>query len=125
MHHTGWDVDPQDWKVNNAVLVRDFIIKSLKTMRGRNIVLMHDIHDDTVQALPQILDWLDAENAARTKRGEVPIKVLDYSYLLPPHPSFPPLLDALGRMLIDLVPPVERAFTRLVAWWLAAAASRA
>ena len=99
--HTGWDIDPQDWKVKNAKLVRDYVIKSLKKLRGRAIVLFHDVHEDTVRALPEVLDWLDAENAARIARGETPVRVLDYGYLLPPHPALPPLVDGVGRVLID------------------------
>jgi len=103
--HTGWDIDPQDWKVQNTNKVRDYVIAHLRKLHGRAIVLMHDIHQDTVEALPQILDWLDKENAARTARGEAPIRVLDYAYLLPPRPPgkliLPPLLDSLGRVLVD------------------------
>ena len=34
-------------------------------MTGRNVLLMHDIKKATVEALPEILDWIDAENARR------------------------------------------------------------
>jgi peptidoglycan-N-acetylglucosamine deacetylase len=99
-----WDIDPQDWKLRNTEKVRDYVINQLKHLRGRNILLLHDIHEETVNAVPQILDWLDKENAARVKRGEVPIKIGDYSWLLPPHPAFPPLLEGLARVLINGVP---------------------
>jgi peptidoglycan/xylan/chitin deacetylase (PgdA/CDA1 family) len=101
--HTGWDIDPQDWKVQNTARVRDYIISHLKHLRGRAIVLMHDIHEDTVEALPQVLDWLDKENAARTARGEQPVRIIDYAYLLPPRPPLPPIVDSIGRVLIDQV----------------------
>ena len=123
--HTGWDIDPQDWKVKNTVIVRDFIIGELKKLHGRAILLMHDIHDDTVEALPQILDWLDKENAERARTGGQVIKVLDYTVLLPPRPAWPPLLDGIGRLLIDAAPLVGRVIDRAVAWLAAAAATRA
>jgi peptidoglycan/xylan/chitin deacetylase (PgdA/CDA1 family) len=105
----GWDIDPQDWRVKNTQIVRDYVIRSLRNLHGRAIVLFHDVHEDTVRALPQVLDWLDGENAARTRRGETPVKILDYAYLLPPHPSFPPLLEGIGRVLIDThFPPKAR-----------------
>jgi peptidoglycan/xylan/chitin deacetylase (PgdA/CDA1 family) len=101
--HTAWDIDPQDWKVQNTAKVRDYVISHLRRARGRNIVLMHDIHQCTVEALPQILDWLEQENAARVARGEPAIRVIDYAYLLPPRPLVPPILDSLGRVLVEQV----------------------
>jgi peptidoglycan/xylan/chitin deacetylase (PgdA/CDA1 family) len=98
--HTGWDIDPQDWKVQNAAVIEQRVTSALKTLRRRAILLLHDVQGETVKALPKILDWLDAENAARAKDGRPQIKVLDYSYLLPKHELVPPLLDALGRVLI-------------------------
>jgi peptidoglycan/xylan/chitin deacetylase (PgdA/CDA1 family) len=108
----GWDIDPQDWRVKNTKLVRDYVIRRLARLRGRAIVLFHDVHEDTVRALPQVLDWLDQENAARTARGETPVRVLDYAYLLPPHPLVPPLVDGVGRILIGDVP-----FSHIFQWF--------
>ena len=99
--HTGWDIDPQDWRVKNTNLVRDYVIRALGRLHGRAIVLFHDVHEDTVRALPQVLDWLDRENAARAQRGQVPVRILDYAWLLPPRPLVPPILDGMGRVLID------------------------
>ncbi len=103
--HTGWDIDPQDWKVKDTAKVRDYVIRALRNLHGRNILLMHDVHEDTVRALPQVLEWLARENEARAKRGETPVRVIDYAYLLPPHPAVPPLLDGVGRVLIDQSAP--------------------
>jgi peptidoglycan/xylan/chitin deacetylase (PgdA/CDA1 family) len=113
--HTPWDIDPQDWRVQNTKLVRDYVIAHLRRMSGRQIVLLHDIHGCTVEALPQILDWIERENTARKKRGEVEIRILDYAHLLPPHPAVPPILDGIGRVLIDqmAVPRVLRALYAL------------
>jgi peptidoglycan/xylan/chitin deacetylase (PgdA/CDA1 family) len=101
IRHTGWDIDPQDWRVQNTRLVRDYVVGHLRRLHGRAIILMHDIHPDTVEALPQVLDWLDHENADRTARGDAPIRIIDYAYLLPPHPVVPPILDGIGRVLIE------------------------
>lgn len=116
IRHTGWDIDPQDWKVKNTQIVRDRVIGALSRLRGRAILLMHDVHDDTVQALPQILDWLEKENQARVQRGEAPIRILDYDYLLPPRPVFPPLLEQIGRGLLGALPTATRAWHWFSQW---------
>ena len=37
---------------------------------------MHDIKQATASALPQILDWIDAENARREKSHRAPIRIV-------------------------------------------------
>lgn len=104
--HIGWDIDPQDWKVQNTEKVREFVTRWLHNMKsGRQILLMHDIHQCTVEALPQILEFLKKENAERRARGETPIRIIDYAYLLPPRPAVPPILDGIGRILIGSFTP--------------------
>lgn len=107
IQHTHWDIDPQDWKVLNTKKVRDYIVARLRGLRGRAILLFHDVHEDTVRALPQVLEWIVRENAAREARGEAPIRILDYEYLLPPRPAVPPIVDEIGRALIDQLPLEE------------------
>jgi peptidoglycan/xylan/chitin deacetylase (PgdA/CDA1 family) len=53
-----WDVDPLDWKYHNADHVRGEILKS--TVNG-SIILSHDIHKTTVDAMPATLDGLAAK----------------------------------------------------------------
>ena len=53
-----WDVDPLDWKVRNAARVESEILK--QTVSG-SIVLSHDIHKSTVDAMPATLDALAAK----------------------------------------------------------------
>jgi peptidoglycan/xylan/chitin deacetylase (PgdA/CDA1 family) len=53
-----WDVDPLDWKYRNASRVEAEILK--QTVPG-SIVLSHDIHKTTVDAMPQTLDALAAK----------------------------------------------------------------
>ncbi len=86
----GWDIDPQDWKVRNAKKIETYVIHQLKKQRGRAIVLLHDIHFETIRALPKILDWIEAENLRRTAAKQDPIQIVDYSYLLPAKPAAPP-----------------------------------
>ena len=44
---------------------------------GREVLLMHDIKQATTRALPQILDWIDAENARREQSHKKPIRIVD------------------------------------------------
>ena len=53
-----WDVDPLDWKVRNASHVENEILK--RTVAG-SIILAHDIHKSTVDAMPATLDGLLAK----------------------------------------------------------------
>lgn len=53
-----WDVDPLDWKVRDAGRVQSEI---LGHARSGSIVLAHDIHRSTVDAMPETLDALAAK----------------------------------------------------------------
>ncbi|PYJ25725.1 MAG: polysaccharide deacetylase family protein [Verrucomicrobia bacterium] len=53
-----WDVDPYDWKRPGPAVVRSRIIK--ETQPG-SIVLSHDIHPGTIEAMPSTLDALAAK----------------------------------------------------------------
>jgi peptidoglycan-N-acetylglucosamine deacetylase len=53
-----WDVDPYDWKRPGPVVVRNRILK--ETHPG-SIVLSHDIHPGTIEAMPSTLDALVAK----------------------------------------------------------------
>jgi peptidoglycan/xylan/chitin deacetylase (PgdA/CDA1 family) len=101
--HTGWDIDPQDWRLRNAPKIEAYVEHALANLKGRAIVLFHDVQAATVVALPHILDWIDQENARRTTAGRPPIKILNYAYLLPERKLVPPFLDTLGRVLVDLM----------------------
>jgi peptidoglycan/xylan/chitin deacetylase (PgdA/CDA1 family) len=115
----GWDIDPQDWKLRDSKKIYAYVTSRLAKLRGRAIVLFHDVQAATVKALPDILDWIDKENAARLQAGRPPIKIIDYAYLLPKRQLVPPLLDALGRILIDAVVRTTRGAVPLcpaLAW---------
>lgn len=53
-----WDVDPLDWKFRDAARVEQEI---LGHTRAGSIVLSHDIHKTTVDAMPSTLDALTAK----------------------------------------------------------------
>jgi peptidoglycan/xylan/chitin deacetylase (PgdA/CDA1 family) len=53
-----WDVDPLDWKYRNSARVEREI---LKNTRDGSIVLAHDIHPTTVDAMPATFDQLLAK----------------------------------------------------------------
>src|SRR5437016_13183223 len=53
-----WDVDPYDWKRPGPAVVRARILK--ETQPG-SIVLSHDIHPGTIEAMPSTLDALAAK----------------------------------------------------------------
>jgi peptidoglycan/xylan/chitin deacetylase (PgdA/CDA1 family) len=110
---TGWDIDPQDWRLRNAPKIEAYVEKHLATLKGRAIVLFHDVQAATVEALPRILDWLEQENARRIAAGRPPIKIVNYAYLLPERKLVPPLLDALGRVLVDLANKPSESPVRL------------
>ena len=54
-----WDVDPYDWKEPGPVTVCNRI---LKETRPGSIVLSHDIHRGTVEAMPSTLEQLAAKH---------------------------------------------------------------
>ena len=53
-----WDVDPLDWKRPGPAVVRNRILKETKP---GSIVLSHDIHPGTIEAMPSTFDELEAK----------------------------------------------------------------
>jgi peptidoglycan/xylan/chitin deacetylase (PgdA/CDA1 family) len=53
-----WDVDPLDWKRPGPAVVRDRIVRAT---RPGSIILSHDIHPGTIQAMPETFDQLQAK----------------------------------------------------------------
>jgi peptidoglycan/xylan/chitin deacetylase (PgdA/CDA1 family) len=53
-----WDVDPLDWKRPGAKVVTSRIVKET---RPGSIVLSHDIHPGTIEAMPETLSQLEAK----------------------------------------------------------------
>jgi peptidoglycan/xylan/chitin deacetylase (PgdA/CDA1 family) len=77
IHHFHWDLDPQEWKHGSAKKAFDYVTKQLGRMKGRNVLLMHDIKKATVEALPQIIEWLQTENARRKELRLRRIRIID------------------------------------------------
>lgn len=110
----GWDIDPQDWRLKNADKIEATVKAALRKLDGRAILLLHDVQAATILALPKIFDFIDEENARRTKAGEPPIKVISYDYLLEERRPKMPLVDALGTFVYSVVEPVWHEVGRYV-----------
>jgi hypothetical protein len=50
-----WDVDPDDWKRPGSAVVKQRIVSAT---RPGSIILSHDIHEPTIDAMPDTLDAL-------------------------------------------------------------------
>ena len=53
-----WDVDSLDWKNKNEASILTEIQREVK---NGSIILMHDIHAETVNALPKVIDYLKGQ----------------------------------------------------------------
>lgn len=53
-----WSVDPLDWKIRKASHVSNHILQNSK---AGSIILAHDIHPSTIDAMPAVLDGLIAK----------------------------------------------------------------
>jgi peptidoglycan-N-acetylglucosamine deacetylase len=75
-----WDVDPLDWKRPGPAVVRGRI---LKETRPGSIVLSHDIHPGTIEAMPSTLDELEAKGFKFVTVSEL----IDMATPETPHPK--------------------------------------
>lgn len=55
MKHVAWGVDPLDWSPKHRAQVTEYI---LGATHEKSIILLHDIHQSTVEQVPFILDGL-------------------------------------------------------------------
>jgi peptidoglycan/xylan/chitin deacetylase (PgdA/CDA1 family) len=74
--HFHWDLDPQEWQGKSAKATAAYVIRHLAKLQGRAVLLMHDTKSATARALPEILTWLDSENARRAAVGRRQIRVI-------------------------------------------------
>lgn len=81
-----WEVDPLDWKAPRSVQkVYNEILK--QTFSG-SIILSHDIHETTVDAMPSTLDALKAQGFQFvTVTQLINLEVLMKSFVGPPSPD--------------------------------------
>ena len=77
--HIHWDIDPQEWKTHDAVTTEHRIVAQIAHLRDgeRAVVLAHDIHPETIHAIPAVLTWIDQENARRRGTGKKEIRIID------------------------------------------------
>src|SRR6184192_1296938 len=75
-----WDVDPLDWKRPGPAVVRSRI---LKETRPGSIVLSHDIHPGTIEAMPSTFDELEAKGFKFVTVSEL----IDMATPVTPRPS--------------------------------------
>lgn len=74
--HFHWDIDPQEWQGKSAKATAAYVIRQLARLDGRAVLLMHDTKPATVAALPEILAWMQTENARRKSIGRRQIRVI-------------------------------------------------
>ena len=79
-----WDVDPLDWKRPGPAVVRNRI---LKETRAGSIVLSHDIHPGTIEAMPSTFDELEAKGFKFVTVSEL----LGMATPVTPHPKAEPV----------------------------------
>lgn len=76
IEHFHWDLDPQEWRHGDVAKTVKYVTTELSRAGGRAVLLMHDIKPVTVKALPEILKWIDDENAKRQKSRKRKIRIL-------------------------------------------------
>ena len=79
----GWNADPQEWLGNSENAIVAYVTNLLARATAPVILLLHDKNMAAVKALPRILDWIEQEKARVARDGGVPIRIVDYSVLLP------------------------------------------
>jgi hypothetical protein len=85
------------------------VTKELTRAGGRTVLLLHDIKKVTVEALPEILRWIDEENARREKSRKMKIRILPA-----PELAAEQLPKGLGSWLADATAGM-RALPQVVA----------
>ena len=84
-----WDVDPFDWKRPGASVVRDRIVNQTK---AGSIILVHDIHPASVEAMPGTFDQLLAKGFKFATVSEL-LAMARPAPPKPPAPAKPPAPD--------------------------------
>ena len=91
----GWNADPREWRGNSEKAIFTYVTNLLAHASAPVILLLHDKNMAAVQALPRILDWIEQEKARVAREGGVPIRIVDYSVLLPERAAHP-LVESEG-----------------------------
>ncbi len=106
----GWNLDPQDWKVDrDEEYVYKYLTRKLTQLRGRGILLLHDTHQASAHALPRLLDWMARENARDVRAGRAPITITDYRAIVPRRDlAAGGLPQLVGALVADAAGSVQR-----------------
>jgi peptidoglycan/xylan/chitin deacetylase (PgdA/CDA1 family) len=94
-----WDVDPLDWKRPGPAVVRNRI---LKETRPGSIVLSHDIHPGTIEAMPSTFDQLEAKGFKFVTVSEL----LSMATPATPHPKASPAEKTVAKPAATGAPSV-------------------
>jgi len=83
LDHLHWDIDPQEFRNRSGDYSAQYVIRRIRRLKNneRAVILMHDTQPATTKAIPLILEWIDSENRARTRRGQPRISILSGSDL--------------------------------------------
>src|SRR5712691_3266007 len=92
-----WDVDPLDWKRPGPAVVRNRIVKET---RPGSIVLSHDIHPGTIEAMPSTFDELEAKGFKFVTVSEL----LGMATPVTPHPKAEPAEKTATKAAPSAVP---------------------
>jgi peptidoglycan/xylan/chitin deacetylase (PgdA/CDA1 family) len=95
-----WDVDPLDWKVRNADAVKSKILAG--AVNG-SIILAHDIHKTTVDAMPETFDGLTARGFKFVTVSEL----IAMDKPMPPKPKATPAPKAPAPADASATPPAS------------------
>jgi peptidoglycan/xylan/chitin deacetylase (PgdA/CDA1 family) len=95
-----WEVDPLDWKRPGPAVVRNRI---LKETRPGSIVLSHDIHPGTIEAMPSTFDELEAKGFKFVTVSEL----IDMATPVTPHPKARPAEKTAAKPAPSIAPAVS------------------
>ncbi len=112
IQHMHWDLDPQEWKHGDKAKVVSYVTGQLARAKGRNVLLLHDIHAVTVDALPEILAWISAENERRKGTDKKPIRIVQAPELA--REALSPGLEAWARETLDRIGDVRKDLARVL-----------
>lgn len=76
VRHFHWDIDPQEWQARTIKEAVKKVVDQLAGLDGRAVLIMHDTKELTAYALPEILSWIEHENARRIRIGRRPIRII-------------------------------------------------
>lgn len=106
----GWNIDPQDWRGAGTGEIVAAVTHALARLPGRGILLLHDTHPQAVRALPEILDWIAAEN----RRGSRPLRIVNPSVFLEPAAAAPVAAARFGAAGLEALADPSPELARLL-----------